>query len=96
MGYNSGMRKSREELKEMYNRLKDKVVVGGFYAHFKSHDEKTYQVVGIGLMEDTWQPLVMYEHVASGVRTVRTLENFLEKIEIDGAKTFRFVFLGNE
>lgn len=77
----------------MYAQVKDKVIEGGIYAHYKHPGEKRYKVVSIGLMEDTWVPMVTYEHVRSGVKTTRTLENFTEQIEVGGKLVYRFSLL---
>lgn len=90
------MRKSREEIQQMYDAVKNKVNVGGYYAHYKHPGEKRYRVICTGLMEDTWEPLVTYEHLDSGVKTVRTLSNFLEEVEVEGKKVQRFVYLGDK
>jgi hypothetical protein len=84
------MRKNDEELVEMYSLIKDKVKVGGLYAHYKHPEEALYQVQAIGMMEDTWQPLVTYKHLKSGICTVHTLDNFLKKVEINGLLVDRF------
>ncbi len=93
MRYNRGMRKSREEIQQMFNAVKDKVKVGGYYAHYKHPGEKRYRVASIGLMEDTWEPSVTYEHLDSGTKTVRTLSNFLVEVEVEGKKMKRFTLL---
>jgi hypothetical protein len=87
------MRKNDEELIDMYDQIKEKVKVGEFYSHYKHPGEKRYRIVSIGLMEDTWIPMVTYEHIRSGVMTVRTLENFLEKVNFENKLVDRFTLI---
>lgn len=89
------MRKSREEINQLYLKVSREVEVGGYYAHYKHPGEKRYKVISLGLMEDTWEPMVTYEHLDTGANTVRTLSNFLEEVEVEGKKVQRFVYLGD-
>lgn len=90
------MRKTSQELSQMYDEAERRVVVGGKYAHYKHPGEKRYMVIGVGLMEDTWEAVVMYKHLETGVCTVRTLENFLEKVASENRETVRFEYVGEE
>ncbi len=77
---------------ELQARVRDaekKVVVGAKYYHYKNPQE-LYDLVGVGLLEATEQPCVMYRNEEKGVTWVRTLENFLEDVEVDGKKAPRF------
>jgi hypothetical protein len=89
----SHMRKTEEKIIELYSQIKNSVVVGGFYAHYKHPGEMRYKVVSVGLMEDTCVPMVTYEHLKSGVRTVRTLDNFLEKVTVGSDIVDRFTLI---
>jgi hypothetical protein len=88
--YNRFMRKNDEEKKLLYDEAIREVKEGQFYAHYKHPGEKKYKVVAVGLMEDTWVPMVTYEHLSNGVRVVRTLENFTEEVGANGIKVRRF------
>lgn len=87
------MRKTPEEISALYSAAVSQVQVGGYYAHYKHPGEKRYQVITVGLMEDTWMPLVTYKHLATGTMTVRTLENFTEKLDVDGVSVDRFTLV---
>lgn len=84
------MRRTRDEIFSDFEKVRVSVKIGGYYAHYKHPGQKRYRVVAIGLMEDTWVPMVTYEHLDTGAMCVRTLENFLEKVEIDGKMVSRF------
>ena len=71
----------------------DTVVVpfieAGLYEHYKG---RQYEVVGVGLDSETTKPVVVYTPAyASDVPFwVRSYENFLEFVEVDGKKVRRF------
>ena len=82
--------KTEEELKILYKSALDGIEVGALYSHYKHPGEKAYRVICVGLKEDDWTPMVTYEHVKSEVRFVRTKENFVGKVKVNGQEVPRF------
>lgn len=64
-------------------------IEAGLYEHYKG---QRYEVVGVGLDSETTKPVVVYAPIyASDVPFwVRSYENFLEFVEVDGKKVRRF------
>lgn len=86
-------RKSYEELKAIFAKAGDGIVVGGVYAHYKHPELPAHKVVSVALREEDFEPLVMYEHIEDGSRFVRTKKNFLEEVEVERKKVKRFKLL---
>ncbi|OGC97544.1 hypothetical protein A2634_02150 [Candidatus Amesbacteria bacterium RIFCSPHIGHO2_01_FULL_48_32] len=60
------------------------------YYHYK-HPEKYYVVEFVGVLENSEEVCVGYRALyGKGILWVRTLENFLEGVEIDGKSVKRF------
>lgn len=64
-------------------------IEAGLYEHYKG---ERYEVVGVGLDSETTKPVVVYTPAgASEVPFwVRSYENFLEFVDVDGKKVRRF------
>lgn len=81
--------KSSAELIKSLEEIKKIISVGQYYAHYK-HLETKYQVVDVGMWENTEETCVMYKSLDTGITWVRTVENFLEEVEVEGKKVPRF------
>ncbi len=86
------MRKTQDELKTIYEEA-SKLISFGNYSHYKNPTKPEYKLVTVALEEGSWEPLVVYENVESGVRTVRTIKNFTEEVEVDGKMVKRFTLV---
>lgn len=71
--------------------VKSSVKVGQWYAHFKDPSVPDYEIVAVGLMEETLEPVVVYRNVLKGTTWVRTLQNFTESVTRDGKIQPRFI-----
>lgn len=81
---------TQEEIIKEINKARKLVEVGSLYAHYK-HPDQYYVIESIGCVEETEQPCVCYRALYDkGILWVRTLKNFLEKVEADGKKVSRF------
>lgn len=85
--------KSQEEILSEIKSAQTKVVVGGYYAHYKHPEKKEYQVVEVGIYENSEEVCVVYKSLSTGISWIRTLANFLEEVEVDGKKETRFVLI---
>ena len=68
----------------------------GKYVHYKGG---LYKVIGLGKIEATLEDIVIYETLYDNPKSklwVRPLDNFTEKVELDGKKVPRFKYLGSE
>lgn len=87
---------SHEELQTALADARQKVVVGGRYAHYKNPD-KLYEVVDLGVIEADEGVAVLYR-VANGatpaVIWVRPLSSFLDTVEYEGQRVPRFAKMG--
>lgn len=62
--------------------------IGGKYRHFKG---KEYRVLTLARHSETLEPLVVYQQLYGDAGVwVRPLEMFLETVERDGKRFFRF------
>ena len=75
---------------------KKRVKVGRYYAHFKHPGEKEYQVVDIGILENGEEICVIYKSLTNGIIWIRTLGNFLERVDGGGRMVNRFTKLERE
>lgn len=69
---------------------KTKVIIGGYYAHYKHPKGKEYQVIEIGIYEKTEEVCVVYKSLKTGISWIKTQDNFLEEVEVEGKKVKRF------
>ena len=84
--------KDRVGLEKKLDRARELVVEGGRYRHSKTGNE--YVALSSGILEATEEVAVIYEAVErKGMIWIRTLENFLEEVEIEGKKVGRFVLM---
>jgi len=66
----------------------------GKYQHYKT--KHYYRVIGVAKHSETLEELVVYEALdenSDGKLWVRPKKMFLEKVEIDGKKVPRFIFI---
>lgn len=83
------MNHSLSELDKQIIKAKKKVEVGGIYYHYKNPD-KYYVVESVGFIEERDEVCVVYRALyGKGIIWVRTLTNFLEKV--DGKMRFEKV-----
>lgn len=86
--------KTQEELLQDLEKARKKIVVGGYYAHYKHPGEKRYQVVDVAIYEATEEICVIYKSLnMEGEIWIRTLENFLSEVEFEGKTVPRFKLL---
>lgn len=82
-------KRNYDELRGVVAEAGKKIEVGGRYRHPKSGGE--YEVVDLVLIEADEEVGVVYEAVERrGLRWLRTVENFCEEVEVDGARRKRF------
>lgn len=85
--------KTQEEILENISEALKKVEVGALYYHYK-HPDQYYVIESVGCIEETEEPCVCYRALyGKGILWVRTLENFLEKVDVDGKKILRFTLV---
>lgn len=77
-------------MEQKLEQAKTKVVIGEYYAHYKHPDVKEYQIVDVGIYENTEEVCVVYKSLHTGISWIRTLNNFLEEVEVGGKKVKRF------
>ena len=68
----------------------------GVYEHFKG---KRYRVIGVAKHSETLEDFVIYEALYKNELSklwARPVENFLEKVEIQGKKVPRYRYLGQK
>ncbi len=90
-------KKSHKQIKKILKDAEKKVAVGEKYYHYKSLD-KYYKVIDLVLLENSEEVGVVYETLyedIKGVRWVRSLDNFLEKVDKDGEEVQRFSIVSN-
>jgi hypothetical protein len=66
------------------------VVPLGKYAHYKHPGEARYEVVGVGILENTEGVCVIYKRIDTGWLWVRTLEDFTAEVGVGGMMVRRF------
>jgi len=69
-------------------------IVLGRYRHYKGNE---YRVLGIAKHSETLEPLVIYEALyenPEGKLWIRSLEMFIETVEVDGKRIPRFEYIG--
>ncbi len=76
--------------------VKKKVRIGRYYAHYKHPGEKRYQITDIGILEKTLEVCVIYKSLETGWLWIRTADNFLEKVDVNGKKIPRFSLVKSE
>lgn len=83
--------KEQELLAQEVNEAKEAVEVGSKYFHYK-HPDKNYNILRVGLIENTEEVCVIYEaEFGEKLVWVRTLSDFLAKIKLDdGTEVDRF------
>jgi hypothetical protein len=75
-----------KDLDRQITKARKKVEVGGIYHHYKSPD-KYYVIESIGFLENSEEVCVVYRALyGKGIVWVRTLDDFLEKV--NGKKRF--------
>jgi hypothetical protein len=67
-------------------------VPGSVWQHYKSRSGDTYRIIACGFYEPTTEPVVIYQ--GGELIWVRPLDVFLEQIEVDGQKVYRFERVG--
>ena len=82
--------KSHEQLLSELELAKTKIAVGSFYTHYKHPDIKEYQIVDVGIFEKTEEVCIVYKSLHTGISWIRTIDNFLEEVEVEGKKVKRF------
>lgn len=82
--------KSQDQLLNELDAARKKVVINGFYAHYKHPDEKRYQVVDVAMYEETEEVCVIYKSLQMEANWIRTLDNFLSEVEVEGKMVKRF------
>lgn len=82
--------KSQDQILSELVIAKNQAVIGGYYAHYKHPDKKEYQVVEVGIYESSEEICVVYKSLSTGISWIRTLNNFLEEVEVDEKKVKRF------
>lgn len=70
--------KTQEQLLKELEIAKKRVVVSGYYAHYKHPDKKEYQVTDLAIYENTEEVCVIYKSLTTGISWIRTVDNFLE------------------
>lgn len=83
--------KSQAEIDEKIKNAAAQVKVGGKYYHYKS-SEKHYEVIGIGIIESTEEPAIIYKplYIENGPLWIRTLAEFTSSVEWEGEIRKRF------
>lgn len=66
---------------------KRKLIIGGIYRHFKGCMAK---VLTVGVHTETLDEMVVYVDLSDGRIWIRPKEMFLEKVEKEGKKFYRF------
>ena len=85
--------KSQEQLFAEVTAVRSQVAVGGTYYHYK-HPEKFYVVEFVGFLESSEEVCVGYRSLyGKGILWVRTVNNFMEKVEVNGENISRFVLV---
>lgn len=85
------MRESQEELAARLDEAKTKVQVGARYEHYK---KLLYKVLHLALREEDCEPCVVYQtEYGEHIIYIRTVQNWLETVDVDGQKVPRFTKL---
>ena len=81
---------SQEEAEALLEEARKRVEIGALYTHYKNPD-RLYKVIHLGFIEATDEPCVIYEPQYGGKHIyVRTLENFLDTVDVHGVPVSRF------
>ncbi len=81
-------RLSEEELDYKPGLVRRDVKIGGIYTHYKKND---YKVLDVAILESNNVVCIVYEAMyGKHLRFIRTAENWLEDVEIDGKFVRRF------
>ena len=86
----ANVKKNQKQLSAELDKAKRKIKIARYYAHFKHPGEKRYQILDIGIFEKTGEICVIYKSLDTGMSWIRTIDNFLEKVEVGGKKVKRF------
>jgi len=62
----------------------------GLYRHYKG---PSYVAFALTIDEGTLEPLVHYRSLAHGTLWTRTVQNFIEEVDVDGKKVPRFAYV---
>lgn len=91
-GYLRSLAGNDLKMSEIKLSSKAKSVKVGLYEHYKG---KKYQVLGVAVHSETLKELVIYQATyGEKLVWVRPLKMFLEKVEINGERKPRFIYLG--
>lgn len=80
---------SYSKLEQKLQEAASQVEVGCLYAHYKDL-EHPYEVVSLGLIEETEEVGVIYKHQDQEITWIRPLSNWLEAVEWEGKTVPRF------
>lgn len=83
--------RSEEQIVLDIEQARKEIEIGGYYAHYKHPEERSYQVLDVGIIEETEEICVMYKSIKTGIVWVRKVQNFLSEVEWNGKKVKRFV-----
>ena len=85
--------KTQEELQKEVSNALGKVKVGELYVHYK-HPDKYYVVEFVGVLENFEEVCVGYRALyGKGILWVRTLKDFMAKVEVEGKRVKRFSYV---
>jgi len=85
---------SEEELAAQLEQAKNQVEIGAIYAHYRD-PKNIYKVVGIGVIDATQEPGVIYKKergsdFMKSVLWVRSIHIWLEQVTVEGTLVPRF------
>jgi len=84
---------SAEELENKLKNARQEIEIGGVYSHYKTPEHK-YIVEFIGILEEKEEVCIGYRALyGNGLLWVRSLDNFIEKVDTPDGKTRRFTKL---
>lgn len=85
---------SKYKLVQTLKEASEMVEVGARYYHYKD-SKKTYTVTGIGILEDTEQPAVIYQaEYGQKLTWIRTLSDWMKTHVIRGKTVSKFTKIG--
>lgn len=82
------MTDSKTDGQTIVRSLSNDYVPGEYWTHYKGG---VYQLVSLGVKEDTGEPMIIYKSLKYGTVWVRTLDNWVEMVTLsDGSQVKRF------
>lgn len=76
-----------DELMYEFHTLRMQMPEGSYWTHYKGG---VYKIITVACKEDTLEPIVVYQSLKNGSIWARTLQNWRERVQLEGKSVKRF------